>query len=458
MSKIVGLNRRSFLKSAGMTALAGAVGTGSAAATAAAVASPSPDSMPYLVNGRYDFDTVYSRIGTDCVKWDSQITAFGDKVKVGMGIADTDFRAAPCIGEAMAKRLQHENWGYLSSEAYASFRETIAEWNHDRYGLEVDPTGIVIATGVHPGLVAAMKTFSPPMSKILMMTPTYNGFYSDVTNTQTVKNESELVFENGRYSIDWDDFEARMTADTQTLLLCNPQNPTGNVWSEEDLLRIGELCLKHQVVVLSDEIHADFVRAGQKFTPFASLPDKDIVDNSLSFRAITKTFSMPASKNAYWFSTNPVHLDRVKRNHQAGINTLGIVANEAAYKHGKDWLDQLLVYLDGNHQFVEDFLKENLPQVGYTKAQGTFLSWLHFDDIMDEVGVVEMSAASQLTDKPMTETQAFEQWLVDNSGIQLNDGEGYGKGSKRCMRMNIGCSRRTLNLALNNMAEAIGNI
>jgi len=452
MSKIVGLNRRAFIKSAGMTALAGAVGTGSAATAA------SPDSMPYLVNGKYDFDTVYDRIGSDCVKWDSQITAFGDKVKIGMGIADTDFRAAPCIGEAMAKRLEHENWGYLSAEALATFRETIAEWNHDRYGLEVDPTSLVIATGVHPGLIAAMKTFSPPMSRILMMTPTYNGFYSDVTNTQTIKNESEMVFENGRYSIDWDDFEARMTADTQTLLLCNPQNPTGNVWTEEELLRIGELCLKNQVVVLSDEIHADFVRAGQKFTPFASLPDKDIVNNSLSFRAITKTFSMPASKNAYWFSTNPVMLERVKRNHQAGINTLGVVANEAAYKHGKDWLDQLLVYLDGNHQFVEDFLQENLPQVGYTKSQGTFLSWLHFDDIMDEVGVVEKSAASQMTDNPMTETQAFEQWLVNNSGVQLNDGEGYGKGSQRCMRMNIGCSRRMLNMALNRMAETIGNI
>jgi cystathionine beta-lyase len=296
------------------------------------------------------------------------------------------------------------------------------------------------------------------MSKILLMTPTYNGFYSDVRNTQTIKNESEMIFEDGHYSIDWDDLEARMTADTQTILLCNPQNPTGNVWSEEDLLRIGELCLKHQVIVLSDEIHADFVRAGQKFTPFASLPDKDIVNNSLSFRAITKTFSMPASKNAYWFSTNPVLLQRVKRNHQAGINTLGVVANEAAYKHGRDWLDQLLVYIDDNHTFVENFVRDNLPGVRYTKSEGTFLSWLHFDEIMDAVGVVEKSRASQMTDRPMTETQAFEAWLVENSGVQLNDGEGYGKGSQRCMRMNIGCSRRILNFALSSVAEAINRV
>ena len=291
-----------------------------------------------------------------------------------------------------------------------------------------------------------------------MMTPTYNGFYSDLRNTQTIKNENEMVFENGHYSIDWDDLEARMTPDTQTMLLCNPQNPTGNVWSEEDLLRIGELCLKHQVVVLSDEIHADFVRPGQKFTPFASLPDKAIVDNSLSFRAITKTFSMPASKNAYWFSTNEVMLERVKRNHMAGINTLGIVANTAAYKHGKDWLDQLLVYLDGNHQFVEDYLKENIPAMRYTRAQGTFLSWLHFDEIMDAAGVVAKSKASKMTDSPKTETQVFEDWLVENSGVQLNNGQSYGKGSDRCMRMNIGCSRQVLKFALDNIKEAVSKV
>ncbi len=455
MSSNHDFNRRAFLKGAGMTALAGTVGAGSAASVSTAAAA---DGMPYLRDGKYDFDTVYNRVGTDCYKWDSEIAAFGDKIKIGMGICDMDFRAAPCIGEAMVARLQHENWGYLSLEAYDSYREAITDWNHERYGLDVDPASIVFATGVHPGLVATLKTFSPPVSKVLMMTPTYNGFYSDLTNSRTIKNESEMVFEDGRYTIDWDDFEARMTADTHSLLLCNPQNPTGKVWSEDDLLRIGELCLKHQVVVLADEIHADFVRAGQKYTPFASLPDKDIVDNSLTFKAITKTFSMPASKNAYWFSTNPVYLERVKKNHQAGINTLGIVANIAAYRHGSDWLEQVLRYIDDNHQYVEDFLKENLPQVGYTKSEGTMLSWLHFDDIMDEVGVVEKSAASQMTDKPMTETQAFEAWLVENSGVQLNDGEGYGKGSKRCMRMNIGCSRQVLSKALNGIADAVSNV
>ena len=438
-----------------MTALAGAVGAAGAGAASTAAAAAG---TPYLRNGKYDFDTVYNRVGSDSVKWDSQITKYGKKVKIGMGIADTDFRAAPCIGEAMAERLQHENWGYLSAEGMAEFREVIAEWNHDRYGLTVDPTTLQIATGVHPGLIASIKTLSPPMGKVLLMTPTYNGFYSDLLHSRTLKNESLMIFENNEYTVDWDDLEARMTADTHTMLLCNPQNPTGNVWSEDDLLRIGELCLKHQVIVLSDEIHMDIVRPGHKTTPFASLPDKDIVNNSLTFRAITKTFSMPASKNAYWFSTNPVLLERVKKNHQAGINTLGVVANTAAYQHGKDWLDQMLVYLDGNHQFVEDYIKENMPEVGYTRSQGTFLSWLHFDDTMEKIGAVEKSAASQMTDKPLTPSEVFEDWLVDQSGIQLNDGQGYGKGGESCMRMNIGCSRKILNEALRGIRDAVRSV
>ena len=423
------------------------------------MAAPPGDSPPYLINGRYDFDTPYRRIGTNCTKWDKQIDRFGEGVQVGMGIADLDFRAAPCIAEAMQERMQHENWGYLNHDlGFASLKEAICEWNSERHGVEVDPDTIIIGTGVHPGLIAGIHTFSPPGSRVLLMTPTYNGFYTDLTFTNTIANESEMIFEDGQYRIDWDDLEARMTPDTHTMLLCNPQNPTGNVWSEDDLLRIGELCLKHDVVVLADEIHADFVRPGYRYTPFASLPDKAIVDNSITLKAITKTFNLPASKNAYFFSTNPVYLERTKKNHRADINTLGVVANEAAYRHGADWLDQLLVYLDGNHSFVESYLKTKLPQVTYTRAEGTFLAWLHFDEVMDAVGVTEKAAASQRTDKPLSETQVFEAWLARTCRVQLNDGEGYGKGSRRCMRMNIGTSRQLIELALNNIREGISRV
>ena len=451
MSQTIGLDRRKFLKGAGVTALAGVVGTGGSVATAVT------EKSSYSNDGKFDFDTPYSRIGTDCVKWDEQMELFGEDLEVGMGVADLDFQAAPCIREALAERSRHENWGYLKS-TYTSYIEAIVDWNRERHTLEVDPETIVVAAGVHPGLIATLRTFSPPASKVLMMTPTYNGFYSDLTRTNTIANDSEMIFTDGRYEIDWDDFEARMTPDTHSMLLCNPQNPTGNVWSEADLLRIGELCLKHQVVVLADEIHCDFVRAGQKYTPFASLPDKDVVNNSLTFKAVSKTFNLPAMKSAYWFSTNPVFAERVRVNHRADVNTLGVVANEAAYRHGREWFDQLLPYIDDNHSFVENYIKKKLPQVGYTKAQGTFLSWLHFGEVMDAIGAEEKSAASQKTDTPMTPTEVFEAWLAKNARVQLNDGESYGTGGERCMRMNIGTSRRLIAHALNNIAVAVSRV
>src|SRR5882672_9814521 len=184
MSHQDGLNRRAFLRNAGMTALVGAVGTGSPVATVAASAAfGAPDS-----NGKYDFDTPYNRFGTDSVKYDQQIRIYGkDSVQVGMGIADMDFRAAPAITKALTERIQHENWCYLDMPK--SFPESIVSWNKRRYGIDINPESIVFTTGVHPGLIAALKTFSPPGSKVLLNTPTYNGFYGDLTYTKTIAEE-----------------------------------------------------------------------------------------------------------------------------------------------------------------------------------------------------------------------------------------------------------------------------
>src|SRR5438132_7832839 len=172
MLRTAGLDRRAFLKTAGATAFAGAIGaTVSPADAAPDAALPPPD-------GRYDFDTVYSRIGTDCVKWDQQIATYGrDNIAVGMGIADMDFRAAPCITRALQERMKHENWGYMDTPR--SYIDAIVDWNKRRYGLEINPDSVVLSNGVHPGIIAALKTFSPPGSKVLLMTPVYDGFYSD---------------------------------------------------------------------------------------------------------------------------------------------------------------------------------------------------------------------------------------------------------------------------------------
>ena len=452
MSHTDGLNRRAFLQNAGMTALLGALGTGTSVAGDAAGAILAPPA-----GGKYDFDTPYSRVGSDCVKWDQQIRTYGkDNIAVGMGIADMDFRAAPCITRALAERCQHENWGYLDMPK--GYTEAIVAWNKKRYGLDINPEQIVMTTGVHPGIIAALETFSPPGSKVLLTTPTYNGFYSDLKYTRTIAEDSPMKVVNGRYSIDFDDFERRISHDTQTFILCNPQNPTGNCWSAEDLTRLGEICLRRRVVVLADEIHCDFVTSGQKYTPFASLPNKDIVNNSLTFKAASKSFSLAAMKHAWYFSTNPDYLARVKANTRADLCTLGMVANRAALTEGEDWLDQLLVYIDGNHEYVASFVKANMPLVSYVKPQGTYLAWLDVSQVMDRIGAKRLAEeASRTSPTPVTPEQIAERWFVQHAKVHLNAGSSYGTGGAGHMRMNIATSRKTLETALTSIANALKN-
>ncbi len=455
MSQIEKLHRRAFLRNAGMTALVGAVGARSSAAVAVPGAAPDPAAAAF------DFDTPYNRVGTDSIKWDRQIERFGkDRIEVGMGIADMDFKAAPCIGRALTERCKHENWGYLSVPK--SYIDAIVSWNKRRLGLEVDPDTVVLTDGVHPGLIAALKTFSPPQSKVLLMTPVYSGFYGDLRASFTLPADSPMKVVNGRYSIDFDDLQSRISADTNTLILCNPHNPTGNCWSKEDLMKLGRLCLERRVVVLADEIHCDLIMKGQKFTPFASLPDKDIVHNSLTFKAISKTFSLAAMKSAYFFSTNPDYLEKVKANHRANANTLGVVANQAAYNEGEAWLDQLLPYLEGNHDYVEANVRDKMPLVKYTKAQATYLAWLDVGKVGEKIGAMEQAAReTKVQDASLpavTPETIVERWFVEKARVHLNAGSSYGTGGAGHMRMNLGTSRKLIAKACDNMAAALARL
>jgi len=433
-----------------MTAVLGAVGPKSVLAAEASGLPPAPAIQTY------DFDEIYDRAGTDCSKWDGVREGFGEDIEVAMGIADMDFRAAPCITRALAERCRHENWGYLRRPA--SYIQAIVDWNKRRYDLDIDPGSVVLTTGVHPGLVAALQTFSPPGSSVLLTTPVYNGFYGDLDFTRTVPEDSPMNLVDGRYSIDFEDFERRARR-TNVFILCNPQNPTGNCWSPEDLTRMGEICLSHRVVVLADEIHCDFVRSGQKYTPFASLPNRDIVDNSLTFKAASKTFSLAAMKAAWYFSTNPDYLARVRADTKAELSTLGMVANRAALTEGDDWLDQLLLYIDGNHDFAATYIREDLPLVEYTVAQGTYLAWLDVSRVVDRIGANETAAEEgETSGRLVTPEQIVQRWFVENAKVFLNSGASYGTGGAGHMRMNLATSRRLVARALDNMASALDRL
>ncbi|MGE0126107.1 MAG: MalY/PatB family protein [Vicinamibacterales bacterium] len=440
-----------------MTALLGAVGGGAPAVAAAAAGATQG------MGGKHDFDTPYNRFGTMSVKYDQAIRVYGkDAIQVGMGIADMDFRAAPSITRALKARLEHENWGYIDGTAmFDDMSERVIGWNKRRYGVSIDPSQLILTMGVHPGLIATLKAFSPKGTKVLLQTPTYNGFYGDLTASWTEKEEVLLKRNaDGSFAMDFDAFEKQISVDTNSFILCNPQNPTGNCWSQADLLRIGEICLKHRVVVLADEIHCDFVAKGQKYTPFASLPNQAVVDNSVTFKAASKSFGLAAHKLAWFYTTNKDYLARIKQQHRADLNTLGYVANAGAYTpEGEEWLNQLVDYIDGNTSFATDFVNSKLPGVKAHKPQGTYLMWLDFTEASERIGTEKMAAdynRTKAAGQPMlSKEQMLERYLVKNARVQLNAGQSYGKGSDHFMRMNVATSRKTLELALNNLAGAL---
>ena len=460
MSNLHGLNRRAFLRNAGLTALAGAAaGTSTPLDAADAITA-----LQSPANGKFDFDTVYNRFGTDSTKFDQQIRVYGKgSVEVGMGIADIDFKAAPSITKAINDRVKHENWGYLDMGVWTpKVTEAVAAWNKRRYGVTIDPSTMQISAGVHPALIAALKAFSPPGSKVLLNTPTYNGFYSDLRESQTIAEESPMKFVNGKFEMDFEDFERRISIDTHSYILCNPQNPTGNCWSAADLLRIGEICLKHRVVVLADEIHCDWVGKSQKYTPFASLSNKAVVDNSLTFKAASKSFGLAAHKVAWFYSTNPQLMARVDPHHRADLNTLGMVANLAAITEGEEWLRQANEYVDANHELVVNFVNDKIaPMIKVHRAEGTYLTWLDVSGIADKINSKKLADDYNRT-KPanmpkLTPEQMVERYFVKTAKVHLNQGASYGRGGENHMRMNIGTSRKLVELALNNLAAACRN-
>ena len=453
-----GLDRRTFLRGAGSSVLLGTAGMSSLAAGsgllgARRVAAQPPARPHPPAPDDYDFDEVIDRLGTDSVRWDRAVAQYGDGIVAGMGVADMDFRAPPCVTQALAERCAHENWGYMHRPA--SYAEAVAAWNHRRYGIEIDPSTLVFTTGVHPGIIAALHTFSPPGTRVLMTTPTYNGFYTDLRFARTVTDDNPMIVDaEGRYSIDFDDFERRARR-CNTFILCNPQNPTGNCWTAEDLTRMGEICLRHRCVVLADEIHCDFVTRGNTYTPFATL-DHEIVANSLTFKSGSKSFSLAAMKVAWYYSTNPDLLERVKANTRADLSTLGMVAMRAALNEGEPWLDDLLVYIDANHDVAESYIRDNIPGVRYRKAQGTYLAWLDVTGIAERIGAAETAARESAGGSAVvTPERVVQRWFAERAGVFLNPGPGYGTGGAGHMRMNLASSRKIVELALNNMAEAV---
>jgi cystathionine beta-lyase len=467
----IGHDRRSFLTRAGVFAMA-PLAANIAASTAAAAADGK------MANGKFDFDTPLNRLGTDSVHWDMPVRDEKmTKIVAGMGVADMDFRCAPAITEALQKRVAFPNWGYnmidgdlfLGNAGNTDFVKGIINWNKRRYGITVDPKLVGISAGVIPGIISALQAFAPKGSKVLMVTPSYVGFYAAIGITKTVPEESPMKLVNGRYEIDWADLERRMTGDVKVSILCNPHNPGGRVWTRDELTRYGQLCKKHNIIVLSDEIHCDFVSKGQKYVPFATL-DKEIADNSITFKSGSKSFSLAAMKCAWFFSSNPKLFKATNDQSLPSISNPAIVAEQAAYAGGEAWLNQCVDYIDGNLDYAHNYVTKNLPLMKTgNKPEGTYLMWLDVSPLAAKIGAQKMADEANakkplpmnpLTNQPVFTTQGdiVSHWLAKNAYVFLESGSGFGKVGANFVRMNVATPRVTLKAGLDSMAAAMKNL
>lgn len=323
----------------------------------------------------YDFDKIISRRGTNCVKWDE----FTDPDIIPLWVADMDFETAPSVKQALMKRMQHGCFGYtLVPESY--YNATI-QWFQHRHGWSIERPSFIYTSGVVPAISAIIKAVTSPGDKVLVQTPVYNCFFSSIRNNGCTLAENPLKMEGNRYEVDWQDFEAKCAdPSVKVFLLCNPHNPAGRVWTRQELVQMGNICLKHGVFVISDEIHCEFVMPGHTYTPFASISE-DFAMNCAVCLSPSKAFNIAGLQIANIIVKNEKVRKRVDKainiNEVCDVNPFGVIALQAAYSaEGEEWLNQLCHYISDNYLMACQLFTEALPQCPVTTLEGTYLMWV----------------------------------------------------------------------------------
>lgn len=383
----------------------------------------------------YNFDEIVNRRGTNCVKWDVE----NEDGIIPMWVADMDFPAAPAIRKAVEARAKHGVYGYTIVPD--SYYRAITSWFKRRHGWTIDKEWIIYTTGVIPAISAAIKALTMPGEQVLIQTPVYNCFFSSIKNQGCQILENPLKRNGNSYVVDWDDFE-RKCADEKTtvFLLCNPHNPSGRVWTEAELARMNEICLRHRVAVVSDEIHCELVMPGNKFTPFAAV-NEDCKTNGVTLNSPTKNFNIAGLQIANIVCANPVWRRRIDRAinifEVCDVNPFSPVALEAAYNDSENWMDELNEYLFANYQLLCDTFAKELPQYEVMRLEGTYLVWV---DVRP----------SGLTSDEVTEK------LLKEGKVQVNSGTMYGQTTgEGYVRINIACPRATLIEGLKRMVNVL---
>ena len=386
----------------------------------------------------YDFDKVIDRHGTNCLKFDFAKERGKNGDELSLWVADMDFQVAKPITDALQAQVNHGIYGY--TEVKSDYFDIVKNWFRDNFDWEIKKGSLVKTPGVVYAIAMAVKAFTKEGEAVIIQQPVYYPFSEMIIANNRKLVNSPLVLKDGRYEIDFEDFEKKIVENNVKLfILCSPHNPVGRVWSVEELKRIGDICIKHDVVIFSDEIHADFVYEPNKHHVFASLGES-YAANSVIATAPSKSFNIAGLQVSNIFIGNKKLRDafrnEIVKSGYAQLNTMGLAAARAAYESGKEWLDEVRAYIKDNLIFFRDYLKENIGELSLIEPEGTYLVWVDFR----KLGLSEKQREDLIVNKAKL-------W-IDSGAMFGVDGEGF-------ERFNIACPRSYLKQALDSLAKAI---
>ena len=382
------------------------------------------------------FDRIIPRENTDCSKYDDRLKRFGRADVLPMWVADMDFRAPDCVRQALQELVDQNLYGYhLKTERYY---RAIVDWWARRHRYAVDPASIIFSPGVVPALSHLVQALTVRGDGIILQPPVYHPFFWAVQANDRRMVLNPLREQGGEYSIDFDDLEAK-AGEAKLLILCNPHNPVGRVWRREELARIAEICLRHGVTILSDEIHNDLVFRPWRHVPIAGL-SPEVERITVTCHAASKTFNVAGLSTAYIMIPNAELRQTFKRVsdalHVEALNPFGLRAMEAGFTEGEPWLEALLEYLAGNYRILRSYCETQLPRLGVSPMEGTYLAWVDFR-------------------RYGFSSQELKDCIIQKARLALNDGPMFGPGGEGFQRMNLACPRQVLRQALDQLKTAL---
>ena len=387
---------------------------------------------------KYDFSQVIERNNTLSIKYDFAKERKKPSGLLSLWVADMDFPVAQEIKDALIERCNHGIFGY--SEVKTPYYEVIAKWYQEKFNWSTKKQWLVKTPGVVAAIANAIRAFTNIGDAVLIQKPVYYPFFLTIEDNQRKVVNNSLVYKNGRYEMDFVDFEEKIISHKVKLfVLCSPHNPVGRVWNKEELLKIGDICLKHKVIVVADEIHADFVYQGHQHQVFANLKT-DYQEITVTCTAPSKTFNIAGLQVSNIFIANEnlrkKFKQELKKTANADINVMGLIACQAAYSQGEDWLRQVKIYIAENLEYVKTFLRDNLPQVKLVEPEGTYLLWLDFREL-------------NLTEEEL------EDLIINKAKLWLDGGTMFGTEGVGFQRINIACSQKILIQAFTQLKEAL---